>query len=175
MLEMETAHQSDFRMENQSKSISQFIRNKKIYFLILSKNNCIQQKQFLRITLIKTCSVFSSIFSFFFFSLLFFSLLLFFTSLLLALLKQYDFHRFGAFYAYNASTSTFEFYKGEELKKANEERRPVEYPKTVHLIEETHPEIFSANGSHGHWASAGEKLICETFSCHLSMPSNEKI
>ncbi len=74
-------------------------------------------------------------------------------------LKQYDFHRFGAFYAYNASTSTFEFYKGEELKKANEERRPVEYPKTVHLIEETHPEIFSANGSHGHWASAGEKLL----------------
>jgi len=90
-------------------------------------------------------------------------------------LKQYDFHRFGAFYAYNASTSTFEFYKGEELKKANEERRPVEYPKTVHLIEETHPEIFSANGSHGHWASAGEKLIFETFSCHLSMPSNEKV
>ena len=78
MLEMETAHQSDFRMENQSKFIFQFIRNKKIYFLILSKNNCIQQKQFLRITFTSTCFSFSSIiFSVFFFSLLFFSLLSF--------------------------------------------------------------------------------------------------
>ena len=66
--------------------------------------------------------------------------------------------RFGAFYAYNSSTSTFEFYKGEELRRNDGERRPVEYPPTVHLVEETHPEIFSANGSHGFWASPGK--IC---------------
>ena len=31
----------------------------------------------------------------------------------------------------------------------------VEYPQTVNLVEGNHPEVFSANGSHGTWASEG--------------------
>ena len=32
---------------------------------------------------------------------------------------------------------------------------PVVYPETVYLVEGTHPEVFSANGSHGVWAAEG--------------------
>jgi hypothetical protein len=37
----------------------------------------------------------------------------------------------------------------------NGEKIVVDYPQTVNLVEETHPEVFSANGSHGNWAAAG--------------------
>ena len=62
--------------------------------------------------------------------------------------------RFGAYYAWNGETSTFDFYKGEELRR-QDEKIVVEYPKTVYLAEDTHPEVFSANGSHGNWAAPG--------------------
>ena len=31
----------------------------------------------------------------------------------------------------------------------------MDYPQTVYLVEGNHPEVFSANGSHGTWASEG--------------------
>jgi hypothetical protein len=85
--------------------------------------------------------------------------------------------RFGAYYAYNASTSTFEFYKGEELRQHDRkpadrkpaDRRPVEYPQMVHLVEDTHPEIFAANGSHGFWATAGTIDTLDFESCRLRL------
>ena len=65
--------------------------------------------------------------------------------------------RFGAYYAYDADASTFEFYNGEELR--DDTRRPVDYPKTVQIVDDTHPEIFAANGSHGFWATPGKLLF----------------
>ena len=73
--------------------------------------------------------------------------------------QQYHLYSFGASYAYNESTNTFDFYEGEPLRSVDENGEridiEVEYPQTVYLVEGNHPEVFSANGSHGTWASEG--------------------
>ena len=67
-------------------------------------------------------------------------------------------YSFGAKYAYNATNETFEFYEGDPLLDTREQSQDidvdVDYPKTVYLVD-GHPEVFSANGSHGTWASEG--------------------
>ena len=77
---------------------------------------------------------------------------------------KYHLFSFGASYAYNESTNTFDFYEGEPLKSVDEngERIDIEvdYPQTVYLVEGNHPEVFSANGSHGTWASEGTYIKC---------------
>ena len=69
------------------------------------------------------------------------------------------FHSFGAKYAYDAKNQTFEFYEGEPLlhtlDPSSDIDIEVDYPKTVYLVD-GHPEVFSANGSHGTWASEGK-------------------
>ena len=76
----------------------------------------------------------------------------------------------GARYFFNETSNQFDFEFGEPLNKkvvTNElletpkipvgiPKIPVEYPEHVVLVEGTHPEVFSANGSHGTWASNGE-------------------
>ena len=68
------------------------------------------------------------------------------------------YYSFGAKYAYNATNQTFEFYEGEPLLDKTDPSSSidieVEYPKTIYLVDD-HPEVFSANGSHGTWASEG--------------------
>ena len=44
----------------------------------------------------------------------------------------------------------------------------VDYPQTVYLVEGNHPEVFSANGSHGTWASEG------TFREHQMMTTHSE-
>ena len=70
---------------------------------------------------------------------------------------------FGASYAYNESTNTFDFYDGEPLRSVDEKGNKIDieidYPQTVYLVEGNHPEVFSANGSHGTWASEGTAII----------------
>ena len=61
-----------------------------------------------------------------------------------------NFFRFGAKYAYNETSKTFEFYHGDDMGPIE-----VDYPKTVYLSD-GHPEVFSANGSHGTWALPGK-------------------
>ena len=66
--------------------------------------------------------------------------------------------RMGASYAYNESAGTFDFYYGEPLLKTEggiDVDVPVEYPETVYLVEGSHPEVFSSNGSHGTWGAEG--------------------
>ena len=76
------------------------------------------------------------------------------------------FDSFGAKYRYNESHQTFSFYEGEDLEVdrvitnpggagKSGFNLPVVYPETVYLVEGTHPEVFSANGSHGVWAAEG--------------------
>ena len=66
--------------------------------------------------------------------------------------------RFGAKYAYNETSKTFEFYHGDPLLNVFDPSSDidieVDYPKTVYLSD-GHPEVFSANGSHGTWALPG--------------------
>ena len=77
---------------------------------------------------------------------------------------------FGAKYAYNAINQTFDFYDGEpccfdsetRIDGSSEIDIDIDYPKTVYLID-GHPEVFSANGSHGTWGSEGTiSLIIQT-------------
>ena len=80
-------------------------------------------------------------------------------------ISDFYFDRFGAKYKYNESNQTFSFYEGEDLEVGRVFTNPkdaksgfnlpVVYPETVYLVEGTHPEVFSANGSHGVWAADG--------------------
>ena len=68
--------------------------------------------------------------------------------------------RFGARYAYNESARTFDLSRGEPLffDADGIEMMEVDYPETVYISGEhggNHPEVFSAHGSHGTWASEG--------------------
>ena len=65
---------------------------------------------------------------------------------------------------YSAASRTFQFYQGKQLKykegepggSSGDVRLKVRYPPTIYLAENsTHPEVFSANGSHGTWAAEG--------------------
>ena len=76
------------------------------------------------------------------------------------------FNRFGAWYVYNESTSTFTYRDGEQMieildndKDLGEDladQLRIVYPQEVVLAEGTHPEVFSANGSHGTWGAEGQ-------------------
>lgn len=61
-------------------------------------------------------------------------------------------HDAGAFYTFDRLTGTFEF-------KSQESRRGIfqkpNFPKTV-ITSENHPVLFSAEGSHGLWATPGK-------------------
>lgn len=77
--------------------------------------------------------------------------------------------RFGARYKFDADLNVFTFFEGEDLEVGKifseqvlSEFSPnldlvlkVEYPETVFLVNGSHPEVFSANGSHGIWAVEG--------------------
>ena len=77
--------------------------------------------------------------------------------------------RFGARYKFDAVLNVFTFFEGEDLEVGKifseqvlSEFSPnldlvlkVEYPETVFLVNGSHPEVFSANGSHGIWAVEG--------------------
>ena len=85
-------------------------------------------------------------------------------------MKLYIIPSFGAKYAYNETNQTFDFYDGEPCCFDSETRIDgspeididIDYPKTVYLID-GHPEVFSANGSHGTWGSEGTiSLIIQT-------------
>ena len=67
---------------------------------------------------------------------------------------------FGALYEYHPEANEFHFERGEGLQ-VGEVTFPIAYPQKVVMINGTHPELFSANGSHGTWASPGE--ILQTF------------
>ena len=69
---------------------------------------------------------------------------------------------FGAKYKYEEESQTFSFYEGEDLEFGRIFSESdsgfslhVDYPPTVYLVNGTHPEVFSANGSHGVWAVEG--------------------
>jgi hypothetical protein len=76
------------------------------------------------------------------------------------------FYSFGAKYRYDEANGTFSFYEGEDLEidwfltNSGDAKSgyslPVVYPETVYLVDGTHPEVFSANGSHGVWAAEGQ-------------------
>ncbi len=74
--------------------------------------------------------------------------------------------RIGAWYVYDEMTNTFKYREGEQLLPILEnigDNLPsihrqllVEYPQEVSLVEGNHPEVFTANGSHGTWGAEGE-------------------
>lgn len=61
-------------------------------------------------------------------------------------------HDAGAYYTFDRLTGTFEF-KSQETRKGLLQQ-PV-FPKTV-ITSENHPVLFSAEGSHGLWATPGK-------------------
>jgi hypothetical protein len=73
------------------------------------------------------------------------------------------YRRFGAWYAFNETSQTFELTEGETFPYVDSRTQervelPVDYPQTVNLVEGTHPEVFCANGSHGTWGAEGGKM-----------------
>ena len=70
-------------------------------------------------------------------------------------MEQNNRFRFGAFYTYNEATRAFVFQSGKP-HSFNGRENSVPYSATVSLVEGTHPELFSANGSHGVWGDAGK-------------------
>jgi len=87
-------------------------------------------------------------------------------------------HSFGAWYKWMESNGTFQFYKGTPLKRETKNQKrngrvtrsflesEVPYPQTVYL-EEGHPAVFSANGSHGMWAQEGTHTYLHILTVHL--------
>ncbi|CAG9860992.1 unnamed protein product [Phyllotreta striolata] len=61
-------------------------------------------------------------------------------------------HDAGAYYTYNEENRTFQF---QEVKKQNQLVQTPKFPKIVRT-QGDHPVLFSANGSHGLWSTAGE-------------------
>ena len=51
----------------------------------------------------------------------------------------------------------------------------IDYPQTVYLVEGNHPEVFSANGSHGTWASEGTVIIGQSIDLWIKSLSVEGI
>lgn len=75
---------------------------------------------------------------------------------------------FGGYYAYNETAHSFDFAFGETFRIQDDtgderiryyDESRVNYPPIVNIIEGNHPEVFSANGSHGSWASEGKGFI----------------
>lgn len=61
-------------------------------------------------------------------------------------------HDAGAYYTFDRLTGTFEF-KSQESRKGIFQKP--NFPKTV-ITSENHPVLFSAEGSHGLWATPGK-------------------
>jgi len=61
-------------------------------------------------------------------------------------------HDAGAFYSFDRLTGTFEF-KSQETRKGIFQKPT--FPKTV-ITSDNHPVLFSAEGSHGLWATPGK-------------------
>lgn len=61
-------------------------------------------------------------------------------------------HDAGAIYSFDRLTGTFEF-KSQETRKGIFQKPT--FPKTV-ITSDNHPVLFSAEGSHGLWASPGK-------------------
>eukprot|EP00092_Neocalanus_flemingeri_P017694 GFUD01019140.1.p1 GENE.GFUD01019140.1~~GFUD01019140.1.p1 ORF type:complete len:354 (+),score=85.06 GFUD01019140.1:245-1306(+) len=83
-------------------------------------------------------------------------------------------HSFGAWYDWVPAEEKFVFVEGEPMfqktfregKFINEIKLDVEYPQEL-LLEEGHPAVFSANGSHGVWAEEGKHTYLHILTVHL--------
>jgi len=82
-------------------------------------------------------------------------------------------HSFGAWYSWNENTRKFYFVEGEPVIRKTVKhgkifpvKMEVEYPPEL-LLEDGHPAVFSANGSHGVWADAGVHNYIHILTVHL--------
>jgi hypothetical protein len=65
---------------------------------------------------------------------------------------------FISYYTFDAENNEFLFEEGSDFVLGGI-TYPVEYPEQIQLVEGTHPEVFSANGSHGTWGGPGNSII----------------
>jgi len=87
-------------------------------------------------------------------------------------------HSFGAWYEWDDGAGKFNFQRGEplfhkEIRKrrslqvsSSGVRMDVDYPKEL-FLEDGHPTVFSANGSHGVWAQEGKHTYLHILTVHL--------
>jgi len=82
-------------------------------------------------------------------------------------------HSFGAWYDWDPASQSFKFSEGEPVvRKVKREGKflkvklDVDYPKEL-FLEEGHPAVFSANGSHGVWAQEGKHTYLHILTVHL--------
>jgi len=82
-------------------------------------------------------------------------------------------HSFGAWYDWDPASQKFLFVEGEPvLTKTYREgkfldaKMDVDYPQEL-LLEDGHPAVFSANGSHGVWAEEGKHTYLHILTVHL--------
>ena len=88
-------------------------------------------------------------------------------------------HNFGAWYLWNNQSGHFHFSHGKPLIEKTLTKRgsvvklelDIDYPKEVYL-EEGHPVVYSANGSHGVWAQEGQHSYLHILTAHLEDSCN---
>jgi len=85
-----------------------------------------------------------------------------------------DVHSFGAWYSWKEASGTFDFHHGKPLSRKTRTREgkllnlslDIDYPAQV-FLEDGHPVVYSANGSHGVWAQEGKHTYLHILSLHL--------